>query len=155
MKFFQFVIVGLLLAVLSSCDTKRVFDEYQPIFEEIWHKDSLVVFDIPVTDTTENYNLYINVRNDINYAYSNLWLFVNIQQPSGAALKDTFEMVLANPTGKWLGEGFGGYKTRQSIYRRNVFFPNSGDYQISIQQGMRDTKLDGISDIGFRVETTK
>lgn len=152
MKAFQFVIVSLLLTLLS-CDTNRVFDEYHPVFEESWHKDSVVVFDIPVTDTIQNYNLYLNLRNDINYAYSNLWMFVEIEQPNGAALKDTFEMVLADPSGKWLGEGFGGYKTREAIYRRNVFFPNSGNYKISIQQGMRDTELDGISDVGIKVET--
>lgn len=153
MKVFQFVIVAAFLLALSACDNKRVFDEYQPVFEENWHKDSLVIFDIPISDTVQNHNLYINIRSDINYAYSNVWLFVNIEQPNGNAVKDTFEMVLADPTGKWLGEGFGGYKTRQAIYRRNVFFPNSGDYKITIQQGMRDTKLEGISDVGFRVET--
>ena len=152
MKVFQFVIIGLLLVILSACDANRVFDEYQPIFEESWHKDSSLVFTIPITDTIQNHNLYLNVRNDINYGFSNLWLFIDIEQPNGIARRDTFEMALANPSGKWLGEGFGGYKTRQSIYRRNVFFPNSGDYKISIQQGMRPTQLEGISDVGLRVE---
>lgn len=150
--FLQILIVGFLLTALYACDNNRVFEEYKPVFEERWHKDSILIFDIPITDTLQNHNLYINVRNDINYAYSNLWLFVNIQQPGGSAIRDTFEMALADPSGKWLGEGFGGYKTRQAIYRNNVFFPNSGNYVISIQQGMRDVELEGISDVGFRVE---
>lgn len=152
MKVFQLIIIGLLLVVLSACDTNRVFDEYKPILGESWHQDSLLVFTIPITDTIQNHNLYVNIRNDINYGYSNLWLFVDIEQPNGAAKRDTFEMALADPSGKWLGEGFGGYKTRQAIFRSNVFFPNSGEYKISIQQGMRQTQLDGISDVGLRVE---
>lgn len=151
-KVFQFLCIGLFLAAFSACDTNRVFDEYQPIFESNWQKDSLVVFDIPISDTLQNHNLYVNIRNDVNYGYSNLWLFVEIEQPDGMAVQDTFEMVLAEPSGKWLGEGFGGLKTRRAMYRSNVFFPGSGDYKISIQQGMRDNILEGISDVGFRVE---
>lgn len=151
-KGFQFLFTGLFLIALAACDINRVFEEYQPIHEGNWHKDSLVVFDIPISDSLQNNNLYINIRNDINYGYSNLWLFVEIEQPGGMAVKDTFEMVLAEPSGKWLGEGFGGLKTRQAIYRSNVFFPNSGDYKISLQQGMRETILEGINDVGFRVE---
>ncbi len=151
-RFFQLLIGGFLLIALWACDTNRVFEKYHPINETTWSQDSLVVFNIPVTDTVQNHNLYINVRNDINYNYSNLWLFINIEQPGGKAIKDTFEMVLADPTGKWLGHGFGGLKTRQVLYRSNVYFPQSGDYKISIQQGMRDSELKGICDVGLRVE---
>ncbi len=151
-KLSKFVYVGLLLAILSACDANRVFDEYKPIIEESWHKDSLLVFTIPITDTVQNHNLYINVRNDIDYDYSNLWLFINIEQPGGVARRDTFEIALADPSGRWLGEGFGGYKTRKAAYRSNVFFPISGDYRISIQQGMRQNRLKGISDLGLRIE---
>ncbi len=149
---FQLFIIGLFLTAISACDNKRIFEEYHPIYKGNWHKDSTVVFNIPVTDTLQNHNLYINIRNDINYQYSNLWLFVKVEQPGGMAIKDTFEMVLAEPSGKWLGEGFGGLKTRQAIYRSNVYFPNSGEYKIFIQQGMREELLEGINDVGFRVE---
>lgn len=149
---FQLAIIASLLTALSACDTNRVFDEFKPVSQASWDKDSLVVFNIPVTDTVQNYNLYINIRNDINFAYSNLWLFINIEQPDGASIRDTFEMVVADASGKWLGEGFGGLKTRKVVYRSNVYFPNSGNYKVSVQQGMRENKLEGISDVGFRVE---
>lgn len=151
-KAFQFLYLGLFIALFVSCDTNRIFEEYYPINSGSWHKDSLVVFNIPINDTLQNNNLFINIRNDINYGYSNIWLFVNIQQPDGMAVKDTFEMVLAEPSGKWLGQGFGGLKTRQAMYRNNVYFPNSGEYKISIQHGMRNPILEGIRDVGFRVE---
>jgi gliding motility-associated lipoprotein GldH len=151
-KLFHFLIVGLFLIIFWSCDTNRVYDEFKPVFESSWHLDSLMVFEIPVSDTLQNHNLYINIRNDINYEYSNLWLFINIEQPEGTSITDTFEMVLADTSGKWLGDGFGGKKTRQVLYRRNVFFPISGVYKVSIQQGMRKNSLEGITDVGFRVE---
>ncbi|WP_347839128.1 gliding motility lipoprotein GldH [uncultured Draconibacterium sp.] len=154
-RILQSIIFATVLFVTASCDNRRVFDQYKSIPKSSWQKDSLVVFNVPVDDTLQNHNLFINVRNELNYRYSNLWLFVTIEQPGGTALKDTFELVLADPTGKWLGQGFGGLKTRQAVYRRNVFFPHSGTYFIRLQHGMRDEELEGIADVGFRVEKIK
>ena len=79
-------------------------------------------------------------------------MFIEIDQPGSNTVTDTFEITLADPTGKWLGEGFGGLKNRQVIYKRNVYFPVSGEYKISIRQGMRENLLKGITDIGVRLE---
>jgi gliding motility-associated lipoprotein GldH len=149
---FQILLAGLLLLLIIACDRNRVFEEYQPIPHDGWHKDALINFNVPITDTFENHNLYINVRNDVKYSYSNLWLFVEINQPGEISVTDTFELSLADPSGRWLGDGFGGVKTRQVVFRRNVFFPVSGEYKFNIQHGMREELLQGITDIGFRVE---
>lgn len=150
-------VVEILLCIsafvlVASCNNQAVFEKYQSLPQSGWHKDSLVVFEIPVIDSAENHNLLINVRNDVNYNYSNLWLFIEMEKPDGNLTKDTFEIALADPAGKWLGEGFGKIRTRQVVYRRNVSFPASGVYKVKIQQGMRHDVLPGINDIGFRVE---
>ena len=146
------LVILLLLAGMTACDSGRVFDQYQEIPGSVWHKDSVVVFRIPVDDTLNNHNLYIQLRNETSYRFSNIWLFIEIVQPGGETMRDTFEVVLAEPSGKWLGDGFGGLKTRQAIYRRDVYFPVSGDFTVSIQHGMREEMLGGIHDVGFRVE---
>lgn len=149
---FQILFVGLMLTIISACDKNRVFEEYKKIPLSGWDKDSLVVFNIPIIDTLQNHNLYLNIRNDIDYKFSNLWLFIEINQPGGNTVTDTLEVLLANPTGEWLGKGSGGIKTRQVLFRRGVYFPVSGNYKINIQHGMREKLLEGITDIGFRVE---
>jgi len=148
----QLLFVGILLVLFSACDKNRVFEKYEKIPQTGWHKDSLVVFSIPVTDTISNHNLSLNIRNDIAYQYSNLWLFVGIHQPDGLAVTDTFEVLLADQTGRWLGDGFGGIKTRRVAYRSGVYFPDSGEYKITVQHGMRDVILQSMTDIGIRVE---
>ncbi len=154
-RIFQFVILGGIFVVLNACNHNLVFEKYETIENHEWDKDSVLVFDIPVRDTFSNHNLYVNVRSDVNYNYSNLWLFINIEQPNGELLKEKYEITLADPSGKWLGTGFGGLKTREVIFRNNVFFPMSGDYKVTIQQGMREDVLEGISDIGIRIEKVK
>ncbi len=148
----QFLFIVLIAILFSACDTNVVFEKYTKIPQSGWHKDSVVVFSVPLTDTLQNHNLLLNIRNDIKYNYSNLWLFIKIIQPGEIAVTDTFEVMLANGAGKWLGEGFGGIKTRQIPYRSGVYFPISGNYKISIQQGMRDETLEAITDVGIRIE---
>ncbi|NOR76679.1 MAG: gliding motility lipoprotein GldH [Draconibacterium sp.] len=150
---FQVIIAGFLLTIFFACNnTNMAFEEYKPIPENGWHKDSVAIFNIPITDTLQNHNLYINTRNDIKYKYSNLWLFIEIIQPGKIGITDTLELLLADQRGKWLGEGFGGIKTQQVVYKSGVFFPVSGEYTVNIRHGMRDETLNGITDIGFRVE---
>lgn len=151
-KRLQLLLSISVLLSLFACDNNRVFEAYEKIPETGWNKDSLVVFPFQITDTQQNNNLYISIRNDIKYKYSNLWLFIKIEEPGKIAVADTFEVVLADPTGKWLGEGFGGIKTQQVLYKRNVYFPETGEYKVIIQHGMRDEMLQEITDVGLRVE---
>ena len=58
--------------LLVSCDKKRVFDEYKSVGKS-WNKDSIVSFELPKIDTTKQYNAYLNIRNNDNYAFNNLF----------------------------------------------------------------------------------
>lgn len=142
----------LFAVVLCSCDPKKEFEAYQALDSSGWHKDSLVVFPVELKNTGGSHNLYLNIRNSGDYAFSNLWLFVTIKSPDGELLTDTVEFQLADPTGKWTGSGIGDLFDNQFIYKKNVYFPSPGTYTFSIQQGMRAEKLKGIRDIGIRIE---
>ncbi|MFV0593594.1 MAG: gliding motility lipoprotein GldH [Draconibacterium sp.] len=151
-KIFQLTWTVLCLCMLAACQPKIIYEKYKEIDQRSWDKDSLAIFEVPVSDTTHNFDLYLNIRNDVDYKYSNLWLFIKIEEPNGKSIDDKFEITLADPTGKWLGEGMGGLKTREILYRRNIFFPDSGNFKITLQQGMREDVLKGISDVGVRIE---
>lgn len=138
--------------VFFSCDPGKVADEYQTLPNGTWAADSAKTFTFTIARTNQNNNIYFNVRNDRKYEFSNLWLFVTIESPSGTALTDTVQVMLAEPSGKWLGKGFSGVYDNRLIYRRNVYFPESGKYSIHLKHGMRPDNLKGITDIGIRIE---
>ncbi len=148
----RILILSVAIVVFYSCDSGRMLDKYIEIPDSVWNKDSLVYLHFSATDTLEYHDIYIQLRNKTTYKYSNLWLFIEIEQPGGKVLRDTFEIVLALPSGEWTGEGFGGLKSVKTLYRSNVFFPVPGEYTISLQQGMRDDLLKGIHDIGLSIE---
>lgn len=144
-------VLGLYL-MLTGCDRGRVFEAYRTIDPEGWHQDSIAVFRVEPFDTINGHNVFINIRNQGDYAFSNLWLFIDIESPDGTLLTDTVEFTLADHAGKWMGSGFGNLFDNQFLYKQNVFFPKSGLYQFRVKQGMRSRKLKGIHDVGLRVE---
>lgn len=148
-KILQVVIV---IGVLFACDSKRVYEDYNTIAPSGWQKDSVARFDVPVSDTVSSNNVFIDIRNKGDYPNSNIWLFVDVKAPDGKVLTDTVEYILAEKSGEWKGSGIGDLFDNQFIYRRNVAFDKPGVYQFSILQGMRANKLEGIHDIGLRVE---
>jgi gliding motility-associated lipoprotein GldH len=152
LKQFFWAVVLIMPVAFFACDSARVYEVYKPIDQSGWDKDSSIVFQFEIDDTIRNYNLSINVRNQNQYQYSNLWLFIDIMAPNQTSLLDTFEVQLARPDGKWLGNGIGNLHDHQSPYKKNVFFPVKGTYYIRMNQGMRDKQLSGINDIGLRVE---
>jgi gliding motility-associated lipoprotein GldH len=95
------------------------------------------------------------VRNTGEYEYSNLYLFVTTHSPSGLALRDTIEVVLADDRGKWLGKGAASVFTLYIPYRQNIRFPLRGIYQFDIEQAMWIEDLKHISDIGLRIEKVR
>lgn len=152
------------LLLITSCDSKAVFDEYKSVPNQ-WHKDSTASFNFKAPDTTNNYNLYVNLRNTNAYEFSNLFLIVELNYPNGKAIKDTLEYKMAAPNGELLGSGFSDVKENKLWYRgyKSPFkFSEEGDYKVDIQHAMRKNgevngvnHLEGITDIGFRVEQTQ
>lgn len=157
-SFFPVIIVGLFLL---ACDSNRVYDEYQSL-PHGWNKDSIITFNLPVMDSVSNYNLFINVRNNNEFPYSNLFLIAEIQFPQGKVITDTLEYQMAVPGGEWLGTGFGDVKENKLWYKEQVKFEEPGQYKISVQHAMRKSgseqgieNLEGITQVGLRIENTQ
>ena len=146
----------LVVILFSSCDKKRVFDEYKSV-GNAWHKDSIITFTLPELDSTKRYNLFINVRDNNNYQYNNLFLIVALELPNGFTKVDTLEYQMADSDGTLLGNGFSDIKESKLFYKENVKFRSK--YKVYIKQAVREngkipgvTALDGITEVGFRIE---
>lgn len=148
-KILSFIIFSIFIV---GCTTRDVYFQYNTVNAKGWSKDSLYVFNVPITDTSATYNVYINLRNSGDYPYQNLWLFLSRKSPNKTGLKDSIECYLADQRGKWLGTGLGSIREMPILYQQNVKFDQPGTYNYYIVQGMRDSILTGINDIGMRVE---
>ena len=149
----------ILVLLLVSCDSKRVYDEYSSIPDGFWDKEKKVSFKFSVNDTITKQNLFINLRNNNSFSFSNLFLITQLDFPDGQKIIDTLEYDMADKSGKFLGKGFSEIKENKLFYKENITFPNTGIYNVNIAYAMRKSDeteglktLAGITDIGFRIE---
>lgn len=145
----------MLLLALASCDSNRVFEQNVDFTSETWHKDSIVTFDVQISDSNAIYNVFINSRIRGPYKYNNMYLFVTTELPYNHTLRDTLECILAEADGKWLGKGFGNIWSNKIPYRKNVKFPYAGIYTFKLEQAMRDDELKYVASAGLRIEKVK
>src|SRR5690606_8736451 len=113
-------------------------------------------------DTINNYNLFVNIRNNNDYPFSNLFLIVALDLPNGMTKVDTLEYTMAKPDGTLLGEGFLDIKDNKLFYKENAVFKPAGEYSVSIGHAVRKNgrisgvdELPGITEVGFRIESTQ
>ncbi|MBE7647270.1 gliding motility lipoprotein GldH [Tenacibaculum finnmarkense] len=162
MKNNSLVIFFLAVFAIISCDSKSVYDTYTTLSEGSWNKNNAVVFTFDVKDSIHKKNLFINLRNNEDYAYSNLFLITQLRFADGQVLVDTLEYDMTDTSGKFLGKGFSGVKENKLFYKENITFPTTGTHTFKVTQAMRKNgkiegikELKGITQVGFRIEKTQ
>ncbi len=145
--------IALSIAGLATaCNDHTVYHSFQATPSQGWSKSDTLFFDVPLNDSLQPYQLTAEVRNLNDYAYKELYLFVNHNFTDSTIWKtDTVSFVLTDKDGQWTGAGVG------NLYQSSVTFgtvqtPHSGTYTIKVSQGMKDEKLIGIRDVGFRLD---
>lgn len=146
-------IIGFLVIffILGSCNQFSDNVEMKPLHDG-WKKNQVQNFDFEVKEISPK-NVYLVVRNNDDYPYSNIRFFVTLKNlKTKKTIVDTLNYTLAKPNGEWLGKGFGNTKEILFQYKMNYSFANMGVYQIDVKQAMRKNKLVGIEDIGIKIE---
>ena len=143
--FGKLILAFIILTYTLSCTNNTIYNQYQPIENSEWHKDSIINFKINSTDTISKNNLYVTLRNNKDYEFSNLFLIVGIKFPNNYQIVDTLEYEMTTPEGRFLGNGMTDVKENKLEYKTNVTFSLMGDYDVSVQQAMRRTRdIDGL-----------
>ena len=139
--------IGLCTAFfLTNCRRDIVYSQFVSIPSEKWQIDSVAHFEYAITDTQNDYRMLVYVRHTERYPYQNMWLFV------GDSLhRDTIEFYLADDRGKWLGNKHHGFIEMPVLLEENYHFADTGKYFLTVQHGMRDSILRGVTDIGLEI----
>ncbi len=139
-----------------------VYSDYEPLANGKWESDNIVEFQVQELDSVQNHNLFINIRNDDTFEFSNLFLITELEFPNGETTRDTLEYVMAKPDGEWLGMGNGSIKENKLWYKENIVFNDSGVYKIRVSHAMRKNgdvngiqMLKGITDVGLQIEKSE
>jgi gliding motility-associated lipoprotein GldH len=149
------ILFFLLIALIWSCDSDRLFEKNQDFEERAWLSTNQPAFEFVVSDTVKTYNLYCNIRNSVEYPYSRIYINYSLQDSSGTLVSKNMiqAFLFEEKTGKPLGSsGLGDVYDQQVPILRNYQFKKSGTYSLKFEQFMRTDTLSGILAVGFRLE---
>ena len=145
------LLFAFLIVVFGACTKPPMHTANFELNEQGWHKDSVFTSSVEVTDTVRPYNFFLHLRHSAKYPYANCYFFVETQLPNTTVI-DTVECFVAKPSGEWIGSGLGDILDNKYIFKFNKRFPIGGLYTFNIKQGMRDTLLPAIVNVGLSIE---
>lgn len=157
------LVLSTLCFTVISCQQNPsiVFDQYQET-EGVWVKEDIKAFVYEAKDTVQDYDLFMNIRANKDYPFSNIFVILKMYQPNNDIVVDTLQFQMAMPDGTLLGTGFTDVKENKLWMKERFRFPESGNYKFTIEQVVRELgqiegidALNGISEVGFRIEKSE
>ncbi len=142
--------IALMTMLLAACQPRVVYSEFHEMPLSGWHEDSVLQYAADITDSLAMYDILFTVRHNAQYPYQNLWLFVGEEMADGTMRYDTVECYLADDRGRWLGSGMRTYELPM-LYETGYHFVRGGKHIFTLQQGMREECLRGITDVGLQI----
>lgn len=143
--------VVLTVVLLQGCNTNAIVDSNVAMPSRNWNYANKVKVSLNITDNSKPYTIRFKLRHAANYAYSNIFILLHIKGAGQKMQTKRYEYRLAQPDGQWNGSGSGNLFTYSLPLFANYHFPSPGNYEIEIEQNMRDNPLKGISDAGITV----
>ena len=148
-------LVGLIL-MLVCCDSNRVYEDNVEFKDRTWKITTPAELEFEVSDTAQSYNLYLDVRNSLDYPYARLFVNYQLVDPNGTVVKkemlteNLFDVKTGEPNGR---SGLGDVYDHQFGFLTNYTFNKTGKHKVRFEQFMRQDTLKGILAVGLRVET--
>ena len=149
-----FLVLIVFAAVLTGCDTSRVFEDNKDFAKRAWILNDTVNFEFTIDDTTSTYNLLCNIRNSVDYPYSRIFVNYSLEDSTHRVLSTKlvsdylFDVKTGEPNGN---SGLGDiYDHRFPLVQSGKF--KAGKYFVRLQQYMRTDTLHGVLAAGVRVE---
>ena len=97
-----------LLLLFFACDEKQFFSEYKEL-DGTWKKSDTLRFTFEQKDTVNPYHLFLNVRNNNDYPFNNMYLIVTLKEPG------------KKPTIKIDTLGISNGRCRRNSFRRRFY----------------------------------
>lgn len=140
-----------LIICISSCTDTPFYQKNTIIHNHSWNYSQTPSFPVTVEDKNAKYDLYINIRHNRNYKYSNLYVLLHEKSNNSADTAFRKEIKLAELDGKWVGNNSGELYEVDYLAKKDFSFPDTGTYIFALEQNMRDNPLKEITDVGIKI----
>lgn len=146
-----FLSIGLLF---FSCQDAAMYEKEYSFEGSSWSQKVKPSFKVDIKDIEKEYDFILTLRTTTDYNYNNLWVFLNTVTPSGVRAREPFEILITNPDGSWAGKKTGTVVEFPLNFKRRKM-PEKGIYTFTLEQGITESTISEVLDIGLRVEEVK
>lgn len=143
------LLLPVLMLLYTACKQNGVYEDYKSIDGEKWCRENVIEFETVIPDSGK-YTVNLCLRHTTDYEMANLWCFISTRSLMGKELRDTLNLKVAEPDGRWLGDGSTIKTLRQPLGKNPVILPK-GNITFRVEQGMRIECLQGVKDIGLEI----
>jgi len=152
---YRLLISLVFILLFVSCDPARVYETNRDFEGALWPLADTALFTFNISDTSLQYNIWINVRNSNDFKTSRLFLKYSLADSSNNPLRNRMleEALFNKKTGEPFGSsGLGSIYVHRFLVESNINFPAQGRYSVKLNHMMRTDTLQEILSIGARVE---
>lgn len=146
------VFIGI---VAVSCGDKYVYKAEKNIQQAQWAYTDTLDFKMPVADTSQLYNLYINFVHADTFPNQNIYLKLYTRFPDGKRISRIRSFDLFDTEGKPKGECSSTKCETKILLQDKLYFNQTGDYLLTLEQFTRSSPLSGIAAVGIMLEKTE
>jgi gliding motility-associated lipoprotein GldH len=155
----KFIPILFLVGLIgTACQGNSHYHHSETIPAKGWELNQTLYFqDSLRADVPERLHFEVSIRHNNLYPYQNLWMYLRTRTSDGTNRLDSINWILAEPSGRWLGSGWG------SLYNLTHRLPDlevkktfgTRWFSIEVQHGLRDQELPGVEDVGIHLFTDK
>ena len=140
---------------LASCSTVDLYEKTVAIPGHEWQSNFRPSFEFEIKDTNSLYTIYVILRHNEKYSFTNIYLNLYIQPPGvDTTIKIQRDLQLATAEQGWLASGMDDiYEHRIALWEKQPL--EAGLYTFTLEQIMREDPLKNVLDVGVRVEKEK
>lgn len=148
----KIVLLAFPIFLLTACGENLLFEKTLEISESGWTYEQPVSFDFSVQDTTQRYDIVLDVGHSVEFGFQNLYVQIHTTFPSKEIKSQVLSLELAGASGIWNGDCGSDICHAEIPLQKNVLFPEVGNYQIKAEQYMRKSPLPGLEDMTLKIK---
>lgn len=145
----RYLLIVLSCLFIFSCSESYIFEEVQSISSP-WKYSEIVDFNFSAPDTTQHYDLLLELKHSPDYSFKNIYTKIHTTFPSGKKTEDLVSFEIADSFGQWRGD-CGGSCTLLLGLKEGFKFQEQGPHILSFENYSRK-ELEGIESITLLIK---
>lgn len=145
--------IAILIGCLSiiGCSQMVVYEQDYTPEQGVWKYGDIFANQVTVEDTTQYFNLFLDLQHSDEFDYQNIYCQVTTTFPNGKKVTQQLPIDFADKKGKWYGKCSGGKCKVRAVLKEHIKFAEVGTYHFDFEQYSRQAELRHIDKLTFTV----